>query len=181
MHGVAVRVAEHLHLDMAGALDQLFEIDLVLAEGGLGLALALGHLAQQVGLGADGAHAAPAAAPGGLQHHRIADLGGQLLDRLHVVRQRIGRRDDRHADLDGQVARRDLVAEPAHRLRLRADEGDAGLGAGIGEFRAFRQQPVAGMDGVGARQLGDADHLLDRQIALDRPHVLVRCGPRPTW
>jgi hypothetical protein len=35
---VAVLVAEHLHLDVAGALDQLFEVDLVLAEGGLGLA-----------------------------------------------------------------------------------------------------------------------------------------------
>ena len=36
---VAVAVAEDLHLDVAGALDQLFEIDLVVAEGGLGLAL----------------------------------------------------------------------------------------------------------------------------------------------
>ena len=63
MHDIAMRVAEHLHLDMAGALDQLFEIDLVLAEGGLRLALGLRHLAGKVGLGADGAHAAPAAAP----------------------------------------------------------------------------------------------------------------------
>ena len=179
MHGVAMGVAEHLHLDMAGALDQLFEIDLVLAEGGLGLALALGHLAREVGFAADGAHAAAAAAPGRLQHHRIADFGGELLHRLQVVGQRIGRRDDRHADLDGEVARRDLVAEPAHRLRLRADEGDAGGRAGLGEFRAFRQQPVAGMDRVGARQPGDADHLLDRQIAFDRPHVAVEMRPAP--
>ena len=53
MHRIAVLVAEHLHLDMARPLDQLFQIDLVLAEGGLGLALGLGHLARQVGLGAD--------------------------------------------------------------------------------------------------------------------------------
>ncbi len=78
MDGVAVGVAEHLHLDMAGALDQLFEIDLVLAEGGLGLALGLRHLAAEIGLGADGAHAAAATAPGGLQHHRIADSAGHL-------------------------------------------------------------------------------------------------------
>jgi hypothetical protein len=31
-----MRVAQHLDLDMAGALDQLFQIDLVLAEGGAG-------------------------------------------------------------------------------------------------------------------------------------------------
>ena len=34
----AVGIGQDLHLDMAGALDQLFQIDLVLAEGGLGLA-----------------------------------------------------------------------------------------------------------------------------------------------
>ena len=179
MHGIAMRVAKHLHLDMAGALDQLFEIDLVLAEGGLRLALAFHHLAGKVGFGADGAHAAAAAAPRCLQHHRIADLLGQLLDRVHVVRQRIGGGDHRHADLDGEIARGDLVAEPAHRVGLRPDEGDAGLGAGIGEFRAFRQQPVARMDGVGARKPGDADHLLDRQIAFDRPHVPVEMRPAP--
>ena len=35
---VAVAVAQELHLDVARAADQLLEIDLVLAEGGLGLA-----------------------------------------------------------------------------------------------------------------------------------------------
>ena len=55
------------------------------------------------------------------------------------------------------------------------------VGAGLGEFRAFRQQAVAGMDGVGARQPGDADHLVDRQIALDRPQVTGEMRPRPTW
>ena len=43
MDDVAVLVAEDLHLDVAGALDQLLEIDLVLAEGGLGLAPRLGR------------------------------------------------------------------------------------------------------------------------------------------
>jgi hypothetical protein len=38
VHQVAVRVAEHLHLDMAGAAHQLFEIHLVVAERGLRLA-----------------------------------------------------------------------------------------------------------------------------------------------
>ena len=63
MHGIAMRVAQHLHLDMAGALDQLFQIDLVLAEGRHGLALAFRHLAGEVFLGADGAHAAPTGRP----------------------------------------------------------------------------------------------------------------------
>ena len=179
MHGVAVRVPKDLHLDVAGALDQLLQIDLVLAEGGLGLALALGDFSQQFGFRADGAHAAPSSAPGGFQHHRIADIGGKLLDLFGIFRQRIGGGHDRHADLDGQIARRYLVAKPAHGLGLGADEGDAGIRAGIGEFRAFGQQAVAGVDRVGAGQLCNADHLLDRQIAFDRPHVAGEMRPPP--
>ncbi len=177
MDDIAVRVAEDLAFDVTGALDELFEIDLVLAEGGLGLALGLGHLADQVLGVADRPHAAAAAAPGGLQHHRIADLLGQSLDLFRVVRQRLGRRHDRHADRDREVAGRDLVAELAHRLRLGADEGDAVCGTGLGEFRAFGEQPIARMYGVGAGELGDADHLVDRQIALDRSEVAGKVRP----
>ena len=60
---------------MAGALDHLFQIALAIAEGGLGLAPALAHLQLQLVLGQDRPHAAPAAAPGRLEHQRIADLG----------------------------------------------------------------------------------------------------------
>ena len=84
-------------------------------------------------------------------------------------------------DRNRELARRDLVAEPAHGLRRRADEGDAGRGAGLGEFGAFGEEAVAGMDGVGARALGDAQDLGDRQIGFDRPERPLRCGPRPIW
>ena len=46
-------------------------------------------------------------------------------------------------------------------------------GAGLGEFRALRQQAVAGMDGVGARFLRHPDDLGDRQIGGDRPQHLA--------
>ncbi len=59
----AVPVGEDLHLDMTGALDQLFQIDLVLAEGGLGLAARSGEIALQRRHIGDDAHAAAAAAP----------------------------------------------------------------------------------------------------------------------
>jgi hypothetical protein len=168
MHGVAMGVAEDLAFDVAGALHQLFEIDLVLAEGRLCLAFGFGDFAGRSSGVANGAHAAAAAAPGCLEHDRIADLVGHSRDFVHVVGQRLGGRHDRHADLDGEIARRHLVAKPAHGLGPRADEDDAVLGAGIGEFRAFGQQAVARMDRIRARQLGNADHLVDRQVAFDR-------------
>lgn len=85
-----MRVIKDLHLDMPRALDQLFEVDLVLAEGTLGLAFALGHLADEIGFGADGGHTASAAAPGSLEHDRIADPGRETLVLFFVIRHRIG-------------------------------------------------------------------------------------------
>ena len=59
----AVGIGQDLHLDMAGALDQLFQIDVVLAEGGLGLAACRGQVAGKRRLVGNDAHAAPATAP----------------------------------------------------------------------------------------------------------------------
>ena len=73
---VAVLVAEHLDLDMAGIDDELLDEDPVVAEGGRRLRLrpreALRDLAGRMG----DAHALAAAAGRGLDHHRIADLVG---------------------------------------------------------------------------------------------------------
>jgi hypothetical protein len=171
MHGVAMGVAENLALDMAGTLHQLFEIDFILAERRLCLAFGFGDFADKVLRVANGAHAPATAAPRCLQHDRIADLVGHSRDFVHVVGKRLCRGYDRHADLDGEIAGRHLVAQPTHRLRPGADEDDAVLGAGIGEFRAFGQQAISRMDRVRTRQLCNADHLVDRQVAFDRAKI----------
>jgi hypothetical protein len=169
MHQVAVAVAEDLHLHVAGAAHQLLEVHLVLAEGALGLAAGRGDGVEQGVLALDRAHAA-AAAPRGLQHHRVADLAGEALD-LRVVGQRRGGRHHRRAAGDCQVARRHLVAQGAHGVGARADEGDPGGGAGLGELGALGEQAVARVDRVGAGLLGHADHLVDRQVALQRAEL----------
>ena len=61
----------------------------------------------------------------------------------------------------------------------RADEGDpaaaqASANSGLSESRA-----VARVDRVGAGLLGDADHLVDGQVALQRAELAA--SPRPTW
>ena len=66
-----------------------------------------------------------------------------------------------------------LLAEISHGLGARTDEGQAGFGAGIDEFRAFAQKTVAGVNGVGTRELGDADIFVDLQIGLDRAETLA--------
>ncbi len=170
MRPVAVAVAENLYLDVTGAFHQLFQIDLVAAKGGARLASGLFHRAGEGGLVGNDAHAAAAAAPRRLEHQRIADCGGQLVPCRRIIGQRIGGRHNRHASRNRQLAGGDLVAEPPHGLRRGADEGDAGGSAGLGELRAFRQKAVAGMDSVGTGVGGDAQHFVDRQIGLNRPH-----------
>ena len=164
---------------MARALDQLFQIDLVLAEGGLGLALRLGDFMLQVLAAADNAHTAPAATPGSLEHNREAHLLGHLGDPGHIVRQRLRCRNHRHTDLNGQVAGSNLVAKAAHGLGLRPNEDNAVFRTGFGEFRALRQKAVAWMNGIRARKFGNADHLIDRQIALDGAEIAFQMRPAP--
>jgi hypothetical protein len=76
MDGVALAVAEHLELDMARVAEIFLDIDGVVAERALRLGARLADLALELVLGADDLHAAPAAARGRLDDHRIAGLGG---------------------------------------------------------------------------------------------------------
>ncbi len=174
MDRIAVRIAQYLHFDMAGTLHQLFEINFILAKGRLGLALGFHHLAGKIGFSPDGAHTAAAAAPACFQHQRIADLGGKLLHLIHIIRQRIGGRHHRHANLDSEIARGDLVAEAAHGFRLRPDEDDTVFRAGFGKFRAFRQETVTWMDRIGARKLGNADDFVNGKIAFNGAKIAIQ-------
>ena len=169
----AILVAEDLHLDVAGALDHLLEIALAIAEGGLRLAAAFQHLGGEfVGPG-DRAHAAPATAPAGLQHQRIAD-GRCLACRVgHVVAQHLGRRDHRNARRHGDAPGTGLVAQRPHGFRLGADEGDAGCGAGLNEVGVFREQPITGVNRIRPAGPGHPDDFRNRQIGRDRPHALA--------
>ena len=68
---------------------------------------------------------------------------------------------------------------PVHGRRGLLGSRTLGGRAGVCEFRAFRQQAVARMDCIGARKLGDANDLVDRQVALDRPEVAGKMRAAP--
>ena len=71
-----------------------------------------------------------------------------------------------HPGLLGRVARADLVAHDLDGLGRRADEGHATLGDGPGEVGVLGEEAVAGMDGVGAALLDDAEDGLGVEVAL---------------
>ena len=168
MHGIAVIVAENLHLDMARLLDIFLDQHAVVAEGALGLALGRRQrLAEMVGV-VDLAHALAAAAGARLDQHRIADLarlGGQhhVLLRLAVIA-----RHHRHAGLFHQPFRRVLEAHRADRIGRGADEHQPRRRHLVDEIRVLRQEAVAGMDRLSTGGEGRLDDALADEIAFGR-------------
>ncbi len=77
MDGVALAVAQHLDLDMPRVGEIFLEIDGIVAEGGLGLDARRGERGLELVLDVGDLHAAAAAAGGGLDQHRIADVARQ--------------------------------------------------------------------------------------------------------
>ena len=165
--GPAVGVRQDLDLQVAGAADEALQVDVVLAEGGVRLAPGREQGGLELVLGLDPAHAAPAAAPARLEHAGEADRARKLKRRSRVRRQCVGGGHRGHVSARRDFPRRHLVAEQAQRLRPRADEGDAGIGAGFGELRRFGEEAVARMDRVAPRLRGDLDDVFHGEVGGD--------------
>src|SRR5262249_47399571 len=137
------------------------------------------HGVRQLGRRPHDAHAAAAAAGRRLDDDRIPDLFRELQRFLFVVERAVAAWQNRHARLLHHAPRARLVAHQADDLRVRPDELDVAGLADFGEIRALGQESVAGMDRVGAGDLGGADDGGDVQVAVGaarRPDadVLVR-------
>jgi hypothetical protein len=167
VNDVAVMIAEDLDLDVARVLDVLLEIDVADAERGFRLALrGLERLAQLRRL-ADDAHAAAAAAGDGLDDDRVAELLGDLQALLFTFDRAVAAGQHGHAGFLHRAPRARLVAHQTDDVRVGADELDVARLTDLREVGALGQEPVAGVNRVGARDLGGAD---------DRGHVEIAVG-----
>src|SRR5450830_180735 len=156
--GVAVFVGQDLDLHVTGILQVLLHIHFRIAEGRTGFRLRHRHGVQQGRFRVHDAHATAAAAAGRLDDDGVADLAGDLHDRLRVVRQRaFGAGHAGHAGLDHGLLGRHLVAHQADRVGAGADEDEAGFLHALGEVGVLRQETVAGVDRFGVRHFGGAD------------------------
>ena len=164
---VAVVVGEHLDLDVARVRQVALDVDGRIREELLALARgALERLLELV-LRLGDAEALAAASARRLDGDRVADRVRDHLARVLDRLDRVGRaRHDRHARLLHDLAGAGLRAHRVDRARGRADEDDPGLVAGAREGGVLGEEAVAGVDGLGARLLGDLDDLLDHQVAL---------------
>ena len=168
VHGAAPAVAEDLHLDVPRLAEVLLEVDLVVAERGLGLGARGREGGLHVGGGAGELHAAAAAAGGRLDDHRVAELPGdlpRLVERRHRA-VRAGHAGD--AELAHRLLGGDLVAHQPDVLGGRADEDQAVVLDHVDEGGVLGEEAVAGMDRLGAGDLAGGDDVRHRQVALAR-------------
>ena len=168
---VAVLVAQDLHLDVPHLGQPFLDEDGLAAEGELRFAAgAFERLLELDGL-RDDAHAAAAAAVGGL------DQGGAVLGHegacgADLLLGRAAKLDAwNHGDpgLQRQALGRHFVAHQRDHLGAGPDEAQATLLAGARELRVLGEEAIARMDGVGAALPGHVQDLLDAQVGVDGP------------
>ena len=166
MDHLPVPVTEHLDFDVARVDDEFFDEHPVVAERGFRLRSGAREPLRDLGAGAGDAHALAAAAGRGLDHDRVADLGGDPHRVLVVLDGAEEARHGRHLGDRSGLLGRDLVAHGGDGLRVRTDENDAGGGKRRRERLAFGQEAVTWMHRFGAARPARGHDLLDREIAL---------------
>ena len=168
IYRVAVLVGDDLDFDVARVLDEFLDEHTVVAERGLGLVG--GALEPVLGLlrVPRDPHPLAATAGGCFQHHRVADLVGDL-DRLGGVLDGVRvARHGRDLGLVGELLGLDLVAHRRDRLGARPDERHAGLVERLRELGVLGEKSVARMHRLGAGVLDRLQDAFDHQIAFRR-------------
>ena len=167
MDEVAVLVAEELDLDVAGVRDEALEEHIADTEGATGLAAGLVEGVVELFRRLGNAHAAPAAAHGGLDDDGVAELRGDAVGLL-VGGDGLATGEDRNACRIGEAAGDGLVAELFEDVRARADEDDAGGADGPRELGPLGEEAVARMDGVDVVIDREGDEGGDVEVGADR-------------
>ena len=166
VHGGAVGVREHLHLDVPGRGDEPLEQQGVVAERRARRAPGRGEGAGQLLGGAHGHHALAAASRGGLDQQREADVLGLGRDLRVGERGVLDAGDHRHVVRGHGLLRADLVRHRVERAHGRAHEHDAGRLQRAGEVGVLGQEAVAGVHGLGAGAARGVDDGVDVQVGL---------------
>ena len=123
----APAVRHQLDLDVARSAQVLLNIDLIVAEGGLGLAAGQAEGTVDFFRALGNLHAASAATGRRLDEDGIADLTRGLAGFFHAFHRALGARHGRQAELDGGLLGGHLVAHEGNMFRGRPDKGEAVL------------------------------------------------------
>ncbi len=168
VHRLAVRVGQHLDLDMPRGGDQPFDEQRVITEGSAGLPAGAGDGLEQVLCPVHHPHALATAASGRLEQHGVPDLPGR--NGQPIIVEACGVATGHHRDASGRhgLLGTDLVAHRLNRGSRGADEYHPGLSAGSSERGVLRQEPIAWMYGLRAGARDGVQDPLDREVAAGR-------------
>ena len=176
MHDVAVRVGEHLDLDVPRTLDEALDVERAVAERRLGLAARALDGVEHLACVAHDLHADAAAARRRLDERWKPDRGPAAADErgIGLIGRRLTRHD-RHAGLLHQPPRADLRSHPLDAPRAAGRRSQAGVSAGAREARALGEEAVAGMHGVGAARSRGVEQRSPRS-GNSRRRAMDQCG-----
>ena len=179
MHGIAMRVRQHLDLDMARFLHIFLDEDAAVAEGVFGLVHGRAEDLPELVVGAGDTHALAAAAGRGLDHDRVADPARARHSRLGIRDLARLARHDGHARALREALALDLVAHGGDGGRARPDKDQPRRLHGLDEARILREEAEARMDRLRARVERRLDDARGNEIAFRRRgpadrHRLVR-------
>ena len=165
IHVVAVLIAHDLDLDVPRMHQGLLHVDALIPEREDRVALHPRQRPAQLRRGLGQADALPVPAQDRFDHHGVADsLGG--LDEVLVLHRLVDGGQHRSADLEGDGPGLGLVRQRLQDLGAGADPGEPGLDDLPGGLGVFRDEPVAGVDGVGTGLPADVDELVHPEVAL---------------
>ena len=165
-HDVAVGVGEDLHLDVARAGEVALHVALGATEVGLRLACGgLERVGGFVGAGRD-LQALAAAAVRGLDRDRPPELVAERHDLARVGDRLERARHRRDVGGRGGLPRRDLVAHDLDGLGRRPDPRHATRRDRPREVGVLGEEPVPGVDGLGAALLDRAEDGVGVEVAL---------------
>ena len=164
MHCVAGFVGHYLHFDVPRLDYILFQIDLAVAEGGLGLGSSSAQRRAKTYIVMYNPHTASAAAGDGLYYYRILNFVCQFQCLGLICNETLRARYYLHADLSSQFSCLYLVAKLLHCLDRRADKLYSALGAYLGKFYVLSQKAVSRVYCLNVCDLGGAYNAGDIQI-----------------
>ena len=163
MDHAAVRVAEHLHLDMARPFDVAFDVEPPVTEVALSFGTRARYFAVERTRLAHDPHPLATAAGRRLDQERKSDPGGARRETRGVV---IFDRRGRHrktATLD-EAARPHLVTHQVDRFRGRPDKDQARIRHAVRKSGVFGKKAIPRMDCVGLGFRGRAQNFIRVEI-----------------
>ncbi len=171
-----MRVAKHLNFDVARALHVFLDQHRIVAKAVDGFALAGVERRRKVLGLVHRTHALATATGAGLDEHGVANAVGLGLQQGAVLAGAVVAGHQGHLGLLHQAFGLGLQAHGIDGAGRRADEDQAGIGAGLGEVFVLAQEAVTGVDGLRTSGFGGRQNDFPAQVAfLGRAATNVHC------